>query len=64
MTTQINHRLSHKVYETLETQARSLFRGIPDNELQAGFYLGVEHVLRMLRNGFVTEVGVAEVQPG
>ena len=45
-------RLSQAAYEELERQLPMPFVGKESTELQAGFMLGVQHVLRTLRNGY------------
>lgn len=52
----VMHRMSPEVYAFYETQLRHTPQCDTDTTaIQAGFKLGVEHALRVLRSGFVIE---------
>lgn len=52
------HRLSPQAYADLEKATAFVPHVAEDTtNIQAGFMLGVQHVLRTLRNGFVTSAG-------
>lgn len=47
------HRLTQEVYKHLENQMPAPFVSTATTEIQAGFALGVQFVLKQLREGFV-----------
>ena len=49
-------RLRPDMYNDLERKCKTLVINEATTPLQAGFALGVESVLRMLRNGYTIEV--------
>lgn len=53
MEEQVVHRLSPEVYKDLEKKVGYIDVTEKTSELQAGYQLGVQKVLRMLRDGFV-----------
>ena len=53
-TEQVITRLSEDVYKQLESTMPQPFVSTTTTDLQAGFALGVQHVLGVLRRGFVT----------
>lgn len=46
--------LSAEQYKRLEAQVLPPFVSNATSELQAGFMLGIQHVLKLLREGFVS----------
>lgn len=44
-------RLTPEVYGKLEREAFASLNVVPKTDLEAGFSLGVQHVLKMIRNG-------------
>lgn len=53
MSDKIVHRLSQEAYESLTKQLGGIGVGKDTTPLQAGYMLGVQDVLRKLREGFV-----------
>lgn len=53
-TTQTIVRLTPEVYKDLEKQVRRLTVNSTTTPLEAGYALGVQDVLRLLRDGYVT----------
>lgn len=47
-------RLTTEVYDDLETKVLTQLPVVPKTDLEAGMKLGIEHVLRALRTGYVT----------
>lgn len=53
MTERVITRLDKDVYEALVKRLPGIGVGTDTTELQAGYQLGVQHVLAILREGFV-----------
>lgn len=49
------HTISREVYMALEQKLRVAPPQTNTTDIQAGYLLGVEHVLRILRDGWVTD---------
>ena len=49
----VTHRLTQEVYKQLESSLPTPVVGTTTTELQAGFALGIQYVLKQLREGFV-----------
>lgn len=47
------HRLTQEVYKHLEGQMPAPFVNQQTTDVQAGFALGIQYVLKQLREGFV-----------
>lgn len=47
------HRFTKGVYDALEKEARKGCPLIPKDQIEAGYALGVERVLRLVREGFL-----------
>jgi len=47
------HRLSSEAYKQLEAKVQPPFVGDKTTDLQAGFQLGLQHILKLVREGFV-----------
>lgn len=47
------HRLTQEVYKHLESQMPVPFVNQQTTDVQAGFALGIQYVLKQLREGFV-----------
>lgn len=47
------HRLTKGVYDALEKEARKGIPLIPKDQIEAGYSLGVERILRLVREGFL-----------
>lgn len=52
-TPQETHRLTLPAYKQLEQMCEAAQVNGTTTEIQAGFKLGIQHVLRLLRDGFV-----------
>lgn len=46
-------RLDRTVYDKIEQQITGMTSQVPTNELEAGFALGANHALKVLREGYV-----------
>lgn len=55
-TTQSYARLNQEVYEALERQVGRVLVTRETTDLQAGYQLGVQAVLQLLRDGYVINV--------
>lgn len=53
ISTQVHHRLSPQAYQQLEAQVGHIRMSDQTSDINAGFQLGIQHVLRYLRDGFV-----------
>lgn len=51
----VHHTISREVYRALEDKLRVAPPSYQTTDIQAGFQLGVEHTLRLLRDGWVTD---------
>lgn len=51
--TSIIHRLSPEAYRQLEQQVQAPFVTDKTTDTQAGFQLGIQYILKLLRDGFV-----------
>ena len=47
----LTHRLSQEVFSELEKAVYAVLPTIPKTELEAGFSLGAQHVIRVIRDG-------------
>lgn len=47
------HRLAKSVYDVLEKESRKGINLVPTTEIEAGYNIGVERVLRLVREGFL-----------
>lgn len=47
-----HHRLSLEMYKVIEGKVQNPFVGDKTTEIQAGFQLGIQHMLKILRDDF------------